>query len=130
MVLDDASFSIPNGVLQNRHISFRAIVALELLVLLMSWFGACARIGGDGDRHTHRHTDTQTHVHRPSTRAEPIIQNRLYYSTFPDLFPHYSTYFTYSFPYSSDCLMQKYYNIKVQTLIISQQMYKKGTQDF
>ena len=46
--------------LRNRHISFRALVALEPLVSLMSRFGACSsRISGD--RHTHRQTDRQTH---------------------------------------------------------------------
>ena len=46
---------------RNRHISFRALVALEPLVSLMSRFGACsARISGD--RHT-QHTDRQTERH-------------------------------------------------------------------
>ena len=43
---------------RNRHISFRALDALEPLVSLMSWFGACsARISGDRHTHTHRQTD-------------------------------------------------------------------------
>jgi len=47
---------------QNRHIAFRALVALEPLVSLMSRLGPCsARISGD--RHTHRHTQP----HKPST---------------------------------------------------------------
>ena len=51
-VLDDAGFSIPNGIFLDHYISIRALVVLELLVSLMSLFGAfSARISRD------RHTD-------------------------------------------------------------------------
>jgi len=51
---------------QNCHITFRALVALEPLVLLMSRLDPCsARISGD--RHTHTHTHTHTQTHKPST---------------------------------------------------------------
>ena len=49
---------------QNPHITFRALVALEPLVSLMSRLGPCrTRISG----HIHTHTHTYTHTHKPST---------------------------------------------------------------
>ena len=44
------------------HISFQALVGLELLVSLISRFGACS-VRISGDRQTH--TDTQTKYHNP-----------------------------------------------------------------
>ena len=69
VVLEDAGFSITNGVvLANRHIIFRALVAPEPLVSLISRFGACsARISGDRqtDRQTGTHTRTRAHTYTP-----------------------------------------------------------------
>ena len=53
-----------SGTARNRHIIFRALVALEPLLSLMCRFGACnARISGD----THTHTQTHTETHRTTT---------------------------------------------------------------
>ena len=72
MVFDGAGFSIPNGVfLAKSPHNFRALVALEPLVSLMSWFGACsARISGD--RHTQ--TDTQTKYRNPRCACAPRVK--------------------------------------------------------
>ena len=61
---------------RNRHINFRALVALELLVSLMSRFGACtARISGD------RHTDTQNDYRNPRCACAPRVNKGVETST-------------------------------------------------
>ena len=63
---------------RNRHIIFRARVALESLLSLVSRFGACsARISGDRHTHTHTdtHTDTQNDYRNPRCACAPRVNN-------------------------------------------------------
>ena len=72
MVLDDAGFSISNGVLAKSPHCFRALVALEPLVLLMSRFCVCsARI--NGDTQTDRQTDTQNNYRNSRCACAPRV---------------------------------------------------------
>ena len=58
LIIDGLGHATP--VSRNSHIIFRALVALEPLLSLMSRFGACsARISRESHTHTDTHTDTQ-----------------------------------------------------------------------
>ena len=61
-------------VVQNRHITFRAPVALEPLVSLMSQLGPCrSRISGDRQTDRQTNTDTQTKYSDPRCACAPRV---------------------------------------------------------
>ena len=63
---------------QNRHISFRALVALEPLVSLMSRIGPCrARINGDRQTHKPSTVTLAAHARRGLTRKTTDTQDSL-----------------------------------------------------